>query len=112
MQTETENQSAPSIGLGHRSGRWADFAGWVWLAAVAIFLAFFLLPRKGVEFSDEGWVLSASLAPVRGWHLNMVTPQAPLWALNSLLMASGVESYLGLRWAFYALISTSLAVVL
>ena len=85
--------------------RWADAAGWIWLLAVAGFLAFFLLPRKGVDFGDEGWVLTSSWGVVHGWHWDQVIPQAPTWAVNALLMAAGVESYLALRWAFYGLIS-------
>jgi hypothetical protein len=104
-------QLDPSNG-SPRLPAWVDLAGWCWLLLTAVFLMTFLIPRKGVEFSDEGWVLSASLAAARGWHLDTVVPQAPMWALNALLMAAGAESYVAMRWLFYALISLCLAIAI
>jgi hypothetical protein len=97
---------------GGRPGLWIELLGWLWLLAVAGFLALFLLPRKGVDFSDEGWILSASLAAARGWGLDLLIPQAPVWALNALVMAAGIDSYLAMRWLFYGLISLCLGVAL
>src|SRR6476661_7542946 len=105
----------PSDNVSQRDGadplspgrpRWTDAVGWTWLVGITAFLVFFVLPRKGVEFSDEGWVLSASLGAAHGWHLDPVVPQAPMWAVNSLLMSAGIESYIAMRWLFYGLIST------
>src|SRR5215831_7011391 len=94
------------------AGAWAAIVGWTWLVLVAVFLVVFLLPRKGVDFGDEGWVLSASLSAARGRHLNQAIPQAPFWVVNAALMAAGAGSYIAMRWAFYGLISASLAIAL
>ncbi len=42
MQTEAEVPAGPAPPLIPSRRRWGDYAGWVWLAAVAGFLAFFL----------------------------------------------------------------------
>jgi hypothetical protein len=82
--------------------------GWLWLLAIMAFQILFLLPRKGVDFSDEGWILSAAMAAARGWHLDLVVPQAPMWAINALFIAIGLDSYLALRFLFLGLISLCL----
>lgn len=104
----SDDETTPS---GRHVG-WSTVLGWVCLLGTVLFLVFFLLPRKGVDFADEGWILKASLMAAHGQHLDMSVPQAPFWAFNGLLMAAGLKSYIALRWVFYGLISLCLWVAL
>jgi hypothetical protein len=75
-------------------------------------MAFYLLPRKGVAFTDEGWHLASAFMAAQGKHLDITIPQAPSYNFNAILMAMGLESYLFLRYAFYALIAFSCYMIL
>ncbi len=86
-----------------------DFAGWVLFLASAAFVVFWLAPRKGVDFADEGWYLQAAFFAATGQGFDSLLPQAPFYLVNAALMRLGLWGYLDQRLAYYALAALSLS---
>ncbi len=85
-----------------------DVAGWLVFAAAAIFAVFWLAPRKGVDFADEGWYLQAAQAFVHGQGFDSLLPQAPFYVVNAAFMRLGLEGYLDQRLLYFGLIALCL----
>uniref|UniRef100_A0A7C4AAQ6 Glycosyltransferase RgtA/B/C/D-like domain-containing protein n=1 Tax=Fundidesulfovibrio putealis TaxID=270496 RepID=A0A7C4AAQ6_9BACT len=80
--------------------RWPVLAAWCCFIALALFFLFYLTPRKGAFFSDEGWYLYNALRALRHGELDLFLPQAPSYLVNTAFMTLLGEGYLPLRWAY------------
>lgn len=86
--------------------------GWLVFAVTAVFVFFYLIPRKGVDFTDEGYLLYEAMSFASGYPFDPIAAQAPAFVINGFLMDMGVTNYLHLRYAYYLLIILSMYVLL